>query len=106
MISFVNSLKCIWSACDNNFTKKVIFEPYLTPCAKMKIPNTYCASTRHAQSGPRISFGYDLRCDGVQVTRTSSDGRMYRGNNNIPECENKYLINWTLELKQKHLIDF
>ena len=42
--------------------KTSFFGPYLTPRAKLKIPKPFCASTGHAQSDFRISFGYDLTC--------------------------------------------
>ena len=57
----------------------------------MKIPNPYCASTRHAQSDPRISFTDDLKC-----RRSSSDkkffGRTHRGNNKILSLESADII--------------
>ena len=41
-----------------NFTEKKeksFFDPHLTPRDKMKILKTYCASTGHGKSSPRIS---------------------------------------------------
>ena len=72
-ISFVYSLKCRQISSDNNFTKNVIFRSNWTPGAKIKNLKPYCASTRHDQSDPRISFGYDLRC-----RRSSSDKLFFR----------------------------
>ena len=53
-VSFVYSMKCRQSSCDNNFTKNIIFGPLFTPVAKMKIWKTFYASARHVRSDSRI----------------------------------------------------
>ena len=70
-VSFVISMNCTQSSSDKNFTK-TFFGPYVAPGAKMKILRPYCASARHAQSDPRIYFGYGLRC-----RRSSSDKKFF-----------------------------
>ena len=44
----------------------------MTPAGKMKIPNPYCTSTRHAQSYPRVPIVYFWKC------RCSSSDKLYR----------------------------
>ena len=52
-------MKFRWSFSGKPYTiEKVIFPPHMTQGSKMKIPNPYCTSTRHAQSYPRVSIVY------------------------------------------------
>ena len=80
-------MNCTQSSSDKNFTK-TFFGPYVAPGAKMKILRPYCASARHAQSDPRIYFGYGLRCRRSSSDKKffgRTDGRTDTGNNNIPK---------------------
>ena len=63
------------------------FDPYLTQVDKMKILKLYCASPRHTQWDPRVSFLKSLKCSRSSSDKLFflSDGRTERGNNNIPD---------------------
>ena len=50
--------------------KTSLFDPHMTPGGKMKIPNPYCTSARHAYSYPRVPIVYSWKC---RCIRSSND---------------------------------
>ena len=57
----------------------------------MTIPKPYCASTRHAESDPKILFGYDLKCRWSLSDKKilPTDGRTDRDDSNIPQLSSE-----------------
>ena len=64
-LNWVQVTSLIWQ-------KTSLFSPRMTPAGKMKIPNPYCTSKRHAQSYPRVSIVYFWKF------RCSSSDKVYR----------------------------
>ena len=71
--SFVYYLKCRWSSSDKPFMiEKVIVQSSYDFRGKMKMPNPYCKSARHAHSYPGVSIVYSWKC------RCTSTDKLYR----------------------------
>ena len=80
-----------WSSIDKPYTtENVIFHLHMTPGGKMKIPNPYFTSIRHAQSYLRVSIISFWKC------RLSSSDKLY-----IKKKSSFSTLIWPLGIKWK-----